>query len=279
MDRKEFQPGKENKMTTLMAIGGAMDREDPAIMREFIRLAGGQQARIVILPQASKLAETGAVYVSQCLELGAGQAVSLEFRARSESGAPEQIDAIRGATGIFLTGGVQMRIASILGGTALEAELHDAYRRGCLLGGTSAGASILSKTMIAYGKGGPSPREKIVQFSPGLGFTDRFVFDQHFRQRDRLGRLIYAVATHPGVLGVGLDEDTAAVVENNASITVHGSGAVTLVDGSRITHTDIADVENGRPVAVSDLKIHLLTDGCRYQDGIVHIPEKISLSE
>ncbi len=266
-------------MTTLMAIGGAMDKEDAVIMREFIRRAGGAAAQIVILPQASMLADTGEIYVNQCKELGAGQAVALEFRQRNQVGTPEQVQAIRNATGIFLTGGAQMRISALIGGTILEAELLAAYRRGCLVGGTSAGASILSKTMIAYGKGGPTPRERIVQFSPGLGFTDKFVFDQHFRQRDRLGRLIYAVAAYPGALGVGLDEDTAAIVEEDASITVCGSGAVTLVDGSQMGYTDVADVENRGPVAVSNLKVHILTDGCRYKNGEVLIPEKMSLVE
>jgi cyanophycinase len=266
-------------MTTLMAVGGAMDKEDPSIMREFIRRAGGAAAQIVILPQASALADTGEIYVNQCKELGAGQVVSLEFRQRSAMDTPEQIAAIRNATGIFLTGGAQMRIATLYGGTRLEAELLAAYRRGCLVGGTSAGASILSKTMLAYGKGGPTPRERIVQFSPGLGFTDKFIFDQHFRQRDRLGRLIYAVAAYPGALGVGLDEDTAAIVEDDASITVCGSGGVTLVDGRQLGYTDVADVENKGPVAVSNLKIHILTQGCRYQNGTVYIPEKISLDE
>ncbi len=266
-------------MTTLIAIGGAIDKEDPAIMREFIRRAGGENAQIVILPQASNLADTGETYVRQCRDLGAGAALALEFRQRSEAGTPEQIDAIRAASGIFLTGGTQMRISAILGGTPLEAELLSAYRHGCLVGGTSAGASILSKTMIAYGKGGPTPRERIVQFSPGLGFTDKFVFDQHFRQRDRLGRLIYAVAAYPGALGVGLDEDTAAIVEDDSSITVCGSGAVTLVDGRQIGFTDVTEVEHGGPVAVSNLKIHILTAGCRYQNGEVIPPERPPLKE
>jgi cyanophycinase len=133
--------------------------------------------------------------------------------------------------------------------------------------------------MIAYGKGGPTPRERIVQFSPGLGSTDKFGFDQHFRQRDRLGRLIYAVATYPGVRGVGLDENTAAIVENDSSIMVCGSGAVTVVDGSEMNVTDEADVENKGPVAVSNLKFYILTDGCRYQSGDVFVPGKTSIKE
>ncbi|HNB37419.1 MAG TPA: cyanophycinase, partial [Anaerolineales bacterium] len=117
-----------------------------------------------------------------------------------------------------------------------------------------------------YGKGGASPRERILQMSAGLGFTDKFIFDQHFRQRDRLGRLIYAVASHPGIVGVGIDEDTAAIVENDSKITVCGSGAVTVVDGKQITGTDVADVENSGAVAVSNLIVHVLTKGSVY-DG------------
>lgn len=260
-------------------MGGAINKDNPAVMREFLRRAGEEDARIVILPQASSLADTGQSYVKEFEEMGAGQAVTLEFRTRAEAGTQALIELLRNATGIFIAGGTQMRLPVLLGGTKLETELLAAYRRGCIVGGTSAGAAVLSKTMIAYGKGGPTPRERIVQFSPGLGFTDKFVFDQHFRQRDRLGRLIYAVATYPGTLGVGLDEDTAAIVEDDSVITVVGSGAVTLVDGSEMNYTDVADVENKGPVAVSNLKIHILTDGCRYQSGDVYFPGRATLKE
>jgi cyanophycinase len=252
-------------MQTLMPIGGAMDQENPALVQEFIRRAGGDSARVVILPQASELAETGAVYVRQFLELGAEQAISLDFRSREQAGTPENLDLLRSASGIFITGGTQMRLAALIGGTPLEQELLAAYQRGCLVGGTSAGASILSKTMIAYGRSGPTPRERIVQFSPGLGFTDKFVFDQHFRQRDRLGRLIYAVACHPGVIGVGIDENTAAVVEDDDRITVYGSGAVTIVDGSQISATNVAEAGSRSAVAVTDLTVHILTQAGTYQ--------------
>ena len=170
--------------TTLMPMGGALDeRKDPTVLQEFLRRAGGKKARIVILPQASARRDTGIEYVELFKSFGAKEALSFEFRQRSEAGTAEQIKLIRKASGIFFSGGTQMRIAAVMGGTALEAEIHVAYRRGCIVGGTSAGASILSKTMIAYGNGGPTPRERIIQFSAGLGFTDKFIFDQHFRQR------------------------------------------------------------------------------------------------
>ena len=156
-----------------------------------------------------------------------------------------------------------------------------AYRRGCLIGGTSAGAAILSKLMIAYGKNGPTPRERIVQFVPGLGFTDKFVFDMHFRQRDRLGRLIYAVATYPGVLGIGVDEDTATMIEEDRSISVCGSGGITIVDGSQISGTDVAEIEKGGPIAVCNLQVHVLTKDCCYnrETRAALIPERMLLTE
>jgi len=247
-------------MTTLMPMGGALDeRKDPTVLMEFLRRAGGKRARILILPQASARRDTGQEYVDMFKSFGAKEAVTLEFRKRSEAGTAEQVKFIRKASGIFFSGGTQMRISAVMAGTVLESELLAAYRRGTIVGGTSAGASILSKTMIAYGNGGPTPRERMVQFSAGLGFTDKFVFDQHFRQRDRLGRLIYAVSSYPGAFGVGIDEDTAVIVEDDSLLTVCGSGAVTIVDGFDVTDTDVAEMENGRAAAVANLRVHVLT--------------------
>lgn len=254
-------------MTTLMPMGGALDEwKKPEVLMEFLKRSGGGRARIAILPQASQRRDTGREYVKMFKAFGAKEAATLEFRSRALADKGEHLQIIRKATGIFFSGGTQMRIAAVMGGTQLEAELLRAYARGCVVGGTSAGASILSRTMVAYGKGGASPRERILQMSAGLGFTDTFIFDQHFRQRDRLGRLIYAVASHPGIVGVGIDEDTAAIVENDSRITVCGSGAVTIVDGKQITGTDVAEAENGGAVAVSNLIVHVLTRNSVY-DG------------
>jgi cyanophycinase len=268
-------------MNTLMAMGGALNPRNPKVLREFVRRAGANTARIVILPQASSLTETGESCVAQFLALGAQSAKALEFRQRSQAGTSELVELLRDATGIFIAGGNQMRLSMLYGGTPLEAELLSAYRRGCLVGGTSAGAAILSKTMISNGKGGPTPREGIVQLCPGLGFTDKFTFDQHFRQRDRLGRLAYVVAMHPGISGVGIDEDTAAIVEADESITVYGSGAVTIVDGGQIAGSDVSEIEHKGPVAISNLKIHILTHGCIYNGSTrtAHIPQKTLLVE
>lgn len=263
-------------MKTLMAIGGAIDLNNPVVLQEFVQRAGGNTARIVVLPQASALAETGEHYTTSLQALGASSAMVLDFWHRNEAVTKEQLHMLREATGIFITGGNQMRLSALFGGTALEAELHAAYQRGCIVGGTSAGAAILSKIMIANGKSGPTPRERIVQLVPGFGFTDKIVFDMHFRQRDRLGRLIYAITTYPGILGVGVDEDTAAIVEDEVSISVCGSGAITIVDGSQVSCSDVAEIEKGGPVAVSALNVHVLTKDCSFnrETRAALIPEK-----
>ena len=268
-------------MTTLMPIGGNENHKKPVVLQEFVRRAGGENADIVIFPQPSILKDTGKDYSNLFLELGARSACSLEFRSRAESSADDFLKAVQSASGIFISGGTQMRLPSTIGGTPLEAAILDAYRRGVIISGTSAGAAVMPKVMIAYGKGGPTPRERIAQFAPGLGLTDKIVFDQHFRQRDRLGRLLYLIATHPGLLGVGIDENTAAIVEDESSITVTGSGAVTIVDGSEIESTNVAEIENGGAVAVSNVRIHILTSGCSFDVNArkAEIPKLQLLSE
>jgi len=267
-------------MTILMPIGGNESHKKPIVLQEFVRRAGGENADIVIFPQPSILKNTGEDYARLFLGLGARSTHCLDFRSRAESSADGFLKAVQSASGVFISGGIQMRLPSVIGGTPLEVALLDAYKRGVIIGGTSAGAAVMSKVMIAYGKGGPTPREHIAQFAPGLGLTDKIVFDQHFRQRDRLGRLLYLIAAHPGLLGVGIDENTAAIVEDESFITVTGTGAVTIVDGSGMESTNVAEIENGRPVAVSNVCIHILTSGCSFnvnaRKAIIPMPELLN---
>jgi cyanophycinase len=251
-------------MTILMPIGGNENHKKPAVLQEFVQRAGGDHADIVIFPQPSVLVDTGKEYASLFLKLGACSARSLEFRTRTEAYADDFLSAVQSASGIFISGGTQMRLPALIGGTPLEAAILEAYRRGVIIAGTSAGAAVMPKVMIGYGKGGPTPREGMAHFTPGLGLTEKIVFDQHFREKDRLGRLIYLIASHPGLLGVGIDENTAAIVEDESSITVTGMGAVTIVDGSEMEATDVAEIEHGRAVAVSGLRVHVLTEGCSF---------------
>ncbi|HJV03783.1 MAG TPA: cyanophycinase, partial [Actinomycetota bacterium] len=186
--------------------------------------------------------------------------------------------ALAEATGIFLTGGNQLRLVSVVAGTRLVDAIHRAQDRGAVIAGTSAGASAAATHMVAFGRPGATPKHRMVQISAGLGFVDRVIVDQHFEQRGRLGRLLAAVALSPGLLGVGLDEDTAAVVWPDGVLEVLGRGAVTLVDGSGMT-TDAFRTKGHRPMMVSGAILHSLPAGYRFDlraKRLVGGPEEVA---
>jgi cyanophycinase len=268
-------------MTTLIPIGGNINWKNPVVVREFVERAGGKSARIVIIPQASAHADTGEFYIKKFRDLGARHARSLDFKTRAAAGTRAQLASISSATGIFISGGFQLRLTSLYGGTTLLPAIQQAFARGAVVAGTSAGAAVMSATMFADGKSGPTPRNKIAEFVPGFALTKNFVVDQHFRERDRLGRLLYIVAAHPGPIGLGVDENTAAIIEDDARVTVTGSGGVTIVDGRGMSATDIAELADGGPVAVADLRIHVLTPGCKFNARTrrAFIPNKAKLND
>ncbi len=205
----------------LIPPGGAEDKMSDAtkILKRFVRLCG-RRASIAIIPTASRLEDTGTRYEGIFGELGVASVRSLDFKRREDSTNAEWLAFLRDeATGIFLTGGNQLRISTILGGTDVARAIRSANARGVTVGGTSAGAAILSEHMIAFGKSGSTPRAGMVSLAPGFGLTNRVVIDQHFRQRDRIGRLLSALAFNPFAVGVGLDEDTAAFIDARASGT------------------------------------------------------------
>jgi cyanophycinase len=176
----------------------------------------------------------------------------------------ELFDVLEYATGFFMTGGSQLRISSALGGTALAAALRRRHAEGMVVAGTSAGAAVISRHMISMGESGGTPRRRLVQMAQGLGFAPDLLIDQHFRRRDRMGRLVTALSYNPEPLGLGVDEDTAAMIDADGVITVLGSGAVTVVDASGLRFTDSHAVHRGQPVAMLGLKVDFLTRGCRY---------------
>jgi cyanophycinase len=250
-----------------MAIGGAEDKiRDRAILRAFVDAAGGADANLVILATASELAEIGDRYARLFEELGADTVEALRLRTREDAldAGPGVLDLIEYASGLFITGGSQLRIASALGGTDIAAAIRRRHAQGMVVAGTSAGAAILSEHMIAMGDSGSTPRRRLVQMAKGLGLAPDLVIDQHFRQRDRLGRLVTALSYNPGPLGVGVDEDTAAAVQPDGTLRVLGSGAVTVIDASGMRFTDSHAVRRGQPLAVLGLRLDVLTAGCRY---------------
>lgn len=250
----------------LIAIGGAEDRVDEhLILRSFLEAAGGPDSRIVVLATASRVAETGEIYTDLFQELGAGDVEMLEVFTRREALAAGagSFERLAAATGLFLTGGNQIRLSSVLGGTELAEAIRRRHREGLVVAGTSAGASLLSTHMIALGEGGATPRRRLVHLAPGLGLAPGLVIDQHFRRRDRLGRLLTALSYNPGPLGLGIDEDTAAVIDG-PGLRVVGSGAVTVADASALSYTDSHSVRHGEPIAMFGMKLHLLTAGCSF---------------
>jgi cyanophycinase len=247
----------------LLAIGGKVS-SDGAVLRHFYNNSGGAEGNILILPTASTRIEPGEEVIAALASLGLRRRVEvLTIFKREQAMDPDLARRVRQASGIFLLGGNQMRLTATLGGTLLQQELLAAHQAGLTVAGTSAGATALSKLMIAYGRNGAIPRRGSANIIPGLGFTDGVIFDQHFRQRHRFGRLIYAVACNPGYLGIGIDEDTAAWVVDGC-LEVVGRSAVTIVDGEEIEDTNVAEVSPQQVVAVSGIRLHLLNHGCKF---------------
>lgn len=248
-----------------MVIGGAEDKlKDRVILGRFVALAGGPGAHIVVVSTASSLGEEATnLYREIFTQSGAGRVSGLRPLTREEADEPAAATLVDEATGIFLTGGNQLRLSLVVGGTALGEALLRANRRGVVVAGTSAGASAVSTHMVAFGASGATPKHRMVQISAGLGLLEGLVVDQHFEQRTRLGRLLAVVAQSPSLLGVGLDEDTAAIVDADEILEVLGRGAVTIIDGSQV-RTDAFQTKGHRPMMVSGAILHSLPSGYRF---------------
>src|SRR3984885_12852444 len=249
----------------IIPIGGAENKEnDPPILERFVRVSGGDEADIVIIPTASRMHETGTRYEQIFKTLGATRVTVMDFDTRRDCHERGRLQRIEEASGIFFTGGNQLRLTTLLGGTPVAKLIRLRNAQGVTVGGTSAGASILSEHMIAAGDEGSAMVAGSVRLAPGLGLTNRFIIDQHFRQRDRLGRLLTALAYNPFAIGIGLDEDTAAFIGPDETVEVEGSGAVTIVDGADVTYSSIDSVEEGQPVCMLGLRLHLLVAGATF---------------
>ncbi|HKI02241.1 MAG TPA: cyanophycinase [Thermoanaerobaculia bacterium] len=251
----------------LIAIGGAEDKtRERVILRYFLEAAGGPDASVVVLGTASDVPETGDRYADLFLALRAENVEVLKIDSREdamEAGA-EAHDLLEYATGLFITGGSQLKLSSALGGTEIASTVRRRHAAGMVVAGTSAGAALLSEHMIALGESGATPRRRLVHLAKGLGLAPDLVIDQHFRRRDRLGRLLTALSYNPAPLGVGIDEDTAAIISGDGEISVLGAGAVTVVDASAMRFTDSHAIHRGQAVAMMGLKLDFLTTGCRY---------------
>jgi cyanophycinase len=249
----------------IVPIGGAENKEnDRDILEHFVEVSGGESANIVVIPTASRLSETGPRYEKIFKELGADKVAVMDFDTRRDCQEPGRLQRIEEATGIFFTGGNQLRLTTLLGGTPVAKLIRSRNAHGVTVGGTSAGASILSEHMIAFGDEGSSVISGSVRLAPGLGLTNRFIIDQHFRQRDRLGRLMTALAYNPFAVGIGLDEDTAAFIGPDETVEVSGSGGVTIVDASEVSYSSVAESVEGQPLCILGLRLHVLVAGATF---------------
>jgi len=249
----------------LLAIGGAEDKLGRrTVLKTFVRLAGGSDARIAVVPTASSLGpEIVEVYDALFRRLGAASVVSAAPRDRRAADDPAVVALLDDVTGIFMTGGNQLKLSSIVSGTAFGDAVVAAHRRGAVVGGTSAGASIQSSHMVAFGPGGSTPKQRMTQLAAGLGLVRDVVIDQHFDQRNRYGRLLMLVAQSPGLLGIGVDEDTGAVVSTGSDrqvLRVVGRGVVTILDG-RTMVSNAHEAHRTAPLLASGVALHVLPSG------------------
>jgi cyanophycinase len=249
----------------VIIIGGAEDKvRDRVILSRFASLAGGRDATVAVISTASSMGlEAGERYKQVLGELGVPRVKTIHAVTRAQANDEQAAITIRDATGIFMTGGNQLRLSSTIGGTRLADAVLDQFRKGAVVAGTSAGASAMSSHMIAFGASGATPKHRMAQIAAGLGVLPGVIVDQHFQQRNRLGRLLSLIAQNPSLLGLGVDEDTAGVVGPDHVMEVIGRGSITVVDGAE-SETDAWEVHGHRPLMISGVVLHSLPAGYRF---------------
>ncbi len=245
-----------------MPIGGAEDKVGHrTVLRQVVALAGGSQAHVVVLSTASSLGdEITHAYLQVFTDLGVADVVGIRPESREQAADRGIAATVDRASAVFMTGGNQTKLAALVVGTPLGEAIRSAHRRGALVAGTSAGASICSEHMVSFGSSGATPKFRVGQVSQGLGLLPGVIVDQHFTQRNRFGRLLALVAANPAQLGVGIDEDTAAIVRPDRTLEVIGRGVVTIVDGAGMVTTAYT-ATGTQPLLLSDVRLHTLPRG------------------
>ena len=252
----------------LMIIGGAEDKINKrTILGEFVDACGGPDARIVVIPTASSLGdEVVEMYDALFRRLGAGEVTACRPDSREEAHDPDLVKIVDEASGVFMTGGNQLKLSAVISGTPVGDAVVQAHLRGAVVGGTSAGASIQSSHMVAFGPGGATPKQRMTQVAAGLGRVRASVIDQHFDQRNRYGRLLMIVSQSPQLLGIGVDEDTCATVtreDGHEVLRVSGRGAVTILDPAQLV-TNAYEAKRSSPLLASGIVLHVLPAGSAY---------------
>lgn len=256
---------KNNERGFIIPIGGGEDRENEMrIHRKFVELSGAENAKIVIVPTASQLDNIGPAYETIFRGLGVKKVELLPINTREDCDNPKYATMLDNATGIFMTGGNQLRLSTILGGTLVAQKIRRRNAAGVVVAGTSAGASIMSEHMVASGNDNASPTRDGISLAPGMGLTNAVIIDQHFTQRNRLGRLLSASSYNPFLIGLGIDEDTAAFIGPDNVIEVVGSGTITVVNADSISYSSMWQAKGDDALSLLGLKIDVMGEGCRY---------------
>ncbi len=251
----------------ILIIGGAEDKvHGKEILQTFFNRSGGSDAVLGIIPCASREPTLiGDRYYRIFEDMGAKQIKVLDIRDRSSADDSVYLDFVESCTGIFMTGGDQLRLCGLLAETPLmDRIVTRAQKHEISLAGTSAGAAVMGHHMIAGGSSGESPNRALVDMAMGLGIIPEILVDQHFYNRNRLARLLSAIASHPDLLGIGIDEDTCAMFETDGTIRVIGKGTVTIVDAQNVSHTNHTHAYGSEPLSIHNLKLHVLCYGDRY---------------
>lgn len=252
---------------TLIIVGGseehARDGERP-ILEEIARRARGQRPLVILTVASASHAEVGDEYAKLFRELGVHHPTVLPLRSRDDAQEEKVVETLGRASVVFFTGGDQLRITSQVGDTQVFRCLHELYSNGATIAGTSAGAAVMSETMVIGGAGDESPGISALRMAPGLGLLSGVVVDSHFAQRGRFGRLLGAVAQNPANLGLGLDEDTAVIVERGQSFTVLGSGAAYVIDGSTISYSGLSEARPEGVITIHGVQLHVLGEDDRF---------------
>lgn len=273
----QFAKGK------LIAIGGAEDKGtnletgeihrnnlnffELGILRRIVEEVGGSASRIEVITTASMIPiEVGDNYLSAFGKIGCTNVGVMNIRTRADVNNDEYMERIRQCDAVMFSGGNQLRLSSIFGGTSFLEILMNRYwdEPGFLIAGTSAGAMAMSNTMIYEGNATRAHLKGEVKITTGLGFVDDVIIDSHFEKRGRFGRLAQAIAANPSCIGVGLGEDTGMLITEGNKMEAIGSGLVMIIDGHDIRHSNIADIPDGNPISIENLKVHFCEKGNGY---------------
>jgi cyanophycinase len=264
---KKLDSNLEKIKSVLVAIGGNEDKEkDLDVLKQTVLLANKKDPYIELITTASSMPEeTGESYISAFEKIGMNNVRIMDIRTREQTGNPEYVERVKHADVIFFTGGDQLRITSILGGTpVLETIKIRYFNEKCIIAGTSAGASAMSETMIYEGEICEALCKGKVQLTSGMGLVKDVVIDSHFIQRGRFSRLMDIVTTNPGTIGLGLGEDTGVVVRQGHLLESIGNGLTVIFDGQHIKYTNISDIQLGEAIAVENVCVHTLAKGHGY---------------